>query len=114
EPGNSPRWWNPALMFGVTGGLGHWWQRQKVLSLDPGLRWLWQGLCSMAIFGVVFFWQHPLWEAPAWLAFTSLLAVAITAYGIFTRAWALAASGQIFILVSIGEFLLQMTSKKPA
>jgi uncharacterized membrane protein len=112
-PNHSPRWWSPALMIGLTVGLAHWWQRQKVLTIDPALRWFWQGICSLAIFAVVYFWQHPLWEAPAWLAFTSLLAVGITAYGIFTRAWVVAASGQIFLLVSVGEFVLQLSQRKP-
>jgi uncharacterized membrane protein len=107
-------WWNAALMIGITLGLAHWWQRQKVLTIEPAIRWFWQAVCCLAIIVVVYVWQHPLWEAPGWLAFTSLLAVAITAYGVFTRAWAVAASGQIFVLVSVVEFMLQLAGRKPA
>src|ERR1019366_6097672 len=105
QPLASPPWWNPALMIAVTVGLSHWWQRQKVLVVDSRAPLFWQGFYALALVGVLYFWLNPLVGAPAWLMLTSLLAVGITAYGVFTRVWFLAAFGQIFLLVSGAQFV---------
>jgi uncharacterized membrane protein len=109
----SPPWWNPALMIAITVGLSHWWQRQKVLVVGSQVQLLWQGLYALALVGVLYFWLNPLVDAPAWLALTSLLAIGITAYGVFTRAWFLAAFGQIFLFVSGAQFMWQLLQTKP-
>jgi hypothetical protein len=113
ESAAAPPWWNPALMIVVTTGLSHWWQRQKVVSVGGPTQGFWQGVYALAIVGVVFFWLQPLVGAPVWLVLASLLAIGITAYGVFTRAWFLAACGQIFLLVSAGQFALQLSEKTP-
>jgi uncharacterized membrane protein len=113
QPLASPPWWNPALIIAVTVGLSHWWQRQKVLGTESRGPWLWQGLYAFALVGVLYFWLNPLVGAPAWLMLTSLLAIGITAYGVFTRLWFLAAFGQIFLLVSGVQFVWQLSQAKP-
>lgn len=113
QPGVTPPWWNAALMIVITLSLSHWWQWQKVLVERMQLRWFWQGLYALAFTGVIYFWLEPLVGPPAWLVLTSLLAIGITAYGVFTRAWFLAACGQIFIFVGAGQFALQLWAKKP-
>jgi hypothetical protein len=106
-------WWNPALLIAVTLGLSHWWQHQRTLKFDREGAHLFQGLYALATVGVLFFWLHPLFNAPVWLAFTSLLAVGLTIYGVVTRAWLLAACGQFFLAVSGWEFLNQLWRDKP-
>ena len=106
--GQSPPWWNPALLLALTLLLSHWWQKQKVLVLPAEIRGLWQGLYALAIVGVLYFWLGPKCQPASWLALTSLLAIGLTAYGVFTRAWFLAACGQIFILVSGVQFWWQL------
>ncbi len=108
-----PPWWNPALLIAVTVGLSHWWQRQKVLKADSQGPLFWQALYVLALMGVLYFWLHPLVGAPAWLMLTSLLAVGITIYGVFTRLWFLAAFGQIFLFVSGVQFVWQLSQTKP-
>ena len=112
-PSVLPPWWNPALMIAVTLGLSHWWQRQKVLMTDSRGPLFWQGVYALAIVGVLYFWLNPLVDAPAWLTLTSLLAIGITAYGVFTRMWFLAAFGQLFLLISSAQFLWQLLQYKP-
>lgn len=112
-PAASPPWWNPAAMIGVTLVLSHWWQRQTVLEAGRQVPRFWQGVCALALMGILYFWLQPLVGAPAWLALTSLLAIGITAYGVFTRAWFLAACAQIFLFVSGAQFVLQLWRKKP-
>ena len=63
---------------------------------------------------MIYGWLAPKTDWPAWLAVTSLLAVGITAYGVFTRAWLLAACGQIFMVLSGVQFALQLAQTKPA
>jgi hypothetical protein len=108
-----PAWWNPALMIAISLGLSHWWQSQKVLRVSANIGSLWQGLYALAIVCVLYRWLQPADNLPAWLAWTSLLAVVITAYGVFTRAWLLALSGQIFMGVSAVLFVMQLAAGKP-
>jgi hypothetical protein len=117
EKGALP-WWNPAVVTAVTVGLSHWWQRPQRLACTGVARQTIQALYAAAAVAVLFFWLKPHFSAPAWLAFTSALAVAVTLYGYFTRAWFLAGAGQCFLLVSVGEFAWQLylepAATKPA
>ncbi len=101
-------WWNPVWVLAATLGLSHWWQRQKSLRGDEGLRQLWQGVYALATVGVLFFWLRLFFDAPGWLGITSLLAVAVTIYGVAMRAWLLAAFGQLFLWISAVEFVRQL------
>ena len=106
-------WWNPALLIAIGVALSHWWQRQPIPGLDRQGSQLIQGVYALGAVGVLFFWLHPLLSAPAWLAFSSLLAVGLTVYGAVTRAWLLAAFGQLFLAVSGWEFMNQLWREKP-
>jgi uncharacterized membrane protein len=114
EPGRLPPWWNPVLLIAITLVLSHWWQRQKFPELHPQFGLACQGVYALAIVGVIYGWLAPKTDAGPWLVVTSLLAVGITAYGVFTRAWLLAACGQIFMVVSAVQFALQLGQSKPA
>jgi hypothetical protein len=45
---------------------------------------------------------------PGWLVTTSILALGLTVYGVATRAWFLAAGGQLFIFVGVVQFAWQV------
>jgi len=109
----TPSWWNPLLMIVVTLGLSHWWQRQKTVSGDASLSVLFQTAYAIALVALVYVWLEPQNAPPAWLALTSLLAVTVTAYGVFTRNWPLAICGQIFLVVSSGQYVWQLLHAKP-
>lgn len=106
-------WWNPVLLIAITLGLSHWWQRQRQMKLNLQEGLLLQGIYALAITALLYFWLQPLCSAPAWLGVASLLAVGLTIYGAVTRAWLLAAGGQLFVLVSGWEFLNQLWHEKP-
>ena len=108
-----PPWWNPVLLMVITVALSHWWQKQKAIELRSQFGLLCQGLYALAIVGVLYFWLSPRNDAQVWLALTSLLAVGLTAYGVFTRAWFLAVCGQVFLLVSGAQFVMQLTQTRP-
>jgi len=88
---------------------------EPVRSISRGEQFeiLCQGLYALAIIGVLYFWFSPKVDTPTWLALTSLFAVGLTAYGVLTRAWLLAACGQIFMLVSAAQFTVQLWEGKP-
>jgi len=109
----SPPWWNPVLLIGLTLGISHWWQKQKVLSIPAALARFWQALYAVAIIALVYYWLAPQVQPANWLALTSILAIGITAYGVFTRSWFLAAFGQFFLLVSAVQFAWQLIQGKP-
>ena len=109
----TPPWWNPLAIIAVTLGLSHWWQHQKTVAVSRNIFICYSTVFALAVVAVALVWLHPLVAAPTWLALTSLLAVAATIYGVATRAWPLANCGQIFLAVSIWEFLRQLTGTKP-
>ena len=124
--GHSPPWWNPVLLIGLTLFLSHWWQKQTIITprdtsdtvsagrlLPAELAAFWQALYALAIVSVFYVWLSAQVQAPAWLAVTSLLAIGLTAYGVFTRAWWLAIFGQIFLAVSAAQFAWQLAQNKP-
>ncbi len=106
-------WWKPALLIAISVALSHWWQKQKVLSTRSQAALVFQAIYALAIVGVFYGWLIPQCSLPVQLAVTSLLAVGITAYGVFTRAWVLAACGQISMAFSCVQFVMQLASAKP-
>ena len=110
----APRWWNSLLLLGVTLALSHWWQKQKRLSLPGEVARFWQGLYALALAGMLYFWLNPKFSGSGWLAMTSLLAVGLTAYGVLTRAWMIAAFGQLFVVVSAIQFGAQVLQARAA
>ena len=109
----TPPWWNPLAIIAVTIGLSHWWQHQKVLAVSRNIFTCYSTIFALASIAVALVWLHPLVTAPTWLALTSLLAIATTAYGLITRAWTLAKCGQIILLDSACEFIRQALGLKP-
>jgi hypothetical protein len=109
----TPPWWNPLVIIAVTIGLSHWWQHQKAVAVGRDFLVGGSSVFALATVGVTLAWLHPLVSAPAWLALTSLLAMAVTAYGLLTRVWPLAICGQIFLGVSVCEVLNQLAHAKP-
>jgi uncharacterized membrane protein len=108
-----PHWLVPAVLVGGTLALSHWWQRQRRLTLPAEGRNLLQIVYALALVGVVFFWFQPKFAPAAWLAFLCAVAVGLTLYGVATRAWALAACAQLFLLISSVELCSQFLREKP-
>ncbi len=113
DSNSTPPWWNPLLVIAITVALTHWRQRQRTVPC-PQPHVVWQSLYALAVMMVLYLWLEPLNRPADWLTMTSLIALAITVYGVFTRAWMLAACAQIFLFISIGQFALQLANEKPA
>lgn len=111
---NRPHWLVPVTLVAGTLALSHWWQRQRRLALLTDARNVLQIVYGLALVGVVFFWFQPKFAPAAWLAFLCVLAIGLTVYGVITRAWALAACAQLFLLISSFELCQQFLNEKPA
>ena len=111
EPG---AWWNADLLVAVTVGLSHWWQRQKLLKEPRQLQAFWQGIYALATVGLLYFWLKPLVSPQGWLLLTSVLAIGLTAYGLWTRWWYVSVAAQLFLFVSAFEFVLLLFHARPA
>lgn len=109
---SSPRWWEPALLIAVSLGMSHWWQKQKILSCNSNARGFWEGLYALGIVAILYLWVHRLVTPPDWMLLASLLAIGITAYGVATRAWFLAAAAQLFVLFSGAQFIEEFWQTK--
>jgi hypothetical protein len=103
----APPWWNPVLLIGMTLGLGHWWQRQKILPGQTRLA-LQLGLSLLFVL-LVCAWAGSASAGVTWLVLSGLFAVGVTAYAVATRAWGLAACAQLFLLPALWLFLRHLT-----
>jgi len=106
-------WWNPGLLIAANLGLSHWWPNQKVLQSRTEHRFVWPLLYALSIVSLLYLWFAPNASTPMWIVSTSLLALALTAYGVLTRAWFVAAAGQIFVIISGAQFAMQLYFSKP-
>ncbi|MCU0783481.1 MAG: DUF2339 domain-containing protein, partial [Verrucomicrobia bacterium] len=105
----TPPWWNPLAMIGLTLALGHWWQKQKVIVTQTHAPLVFQLVLSLLLVFLACTWLGRACSGETWLALSSLLAVAVTAYAAATRAWWLAASAQLFLLPGAWLFLRQLS-----
>ena len=101
-------WWSPAVVIAISVAHGHWWQRTRANAWFAGAQQFFLGAYALAATALLYLWLHPQFSAPHWLAFASLLALAITAYGVVTRAWFLAGTAQLLLASSVLEFLRQL------
>ena len=113
QPAPRATWLVPALLVAATLVLSHWWQRQRHLALGAELRNVLQILYGLAFVGVLFFWLQPRFAPAAWLGFLCVLATGLTIYGVATRARALAACAQLFLIISSVELFQQFVAVKP-
>lgn len=108
-----PPWLNPLIVIATTLLMSHWWQRQKTLPTNARIVLVCQTVFAVALVALVLAWSHPAMGASMWLVFTALIALGATGYGVATRFWPLAVFGQIFIVVSVWQFCVQVWTSKP-
>ncbi|MBI3853298.1 MAG: DUF2339 domain-containing protein [Verrucomicrobia bacterium] len=104
----TPPWWNPVLLVAMTLGLGHWWQKQRIVTVEKRLPLVFQLMLSVLFVLLVCRWLGRECSDATWLALSCLLAAAVTAYAVVTRAWLLAACAQLFLLPGAWLFAQQL------
>jgi uncharacterized membrane protein len=105
---------SPAAVIAVSMVLLRWRDARSALTLPRAATRFSQGLNSLALVLILFFWLSPKFGGSAWLGISSLIAVVITAYAAMTRVWMLAATGQFFAVIAVVECTRQMLSDHPA
>lgn len=96
--------WRPVLLLLATLAVLHWWTWQTVVG-DRKLVETFESGCAFAVVALLFSWVHAHCTASQWLVAASGLALGVTGYGATTRAWRLAAAGQVFTFVAVVNFL---------
>jgi hypothetical protein len=92
----------PLIVIAVA--LMHWWQHQKALELDEKARALAQLACAAVATIVGYEWVQGACYGDARLVATSVAALGCLGYGLITRGWALAATGQVFTVIGAVSF----------
>ena len=103
--------WRPVLLLAATLAVLHWWTRQTVLG-GRTLAETFETGCAFAVAGLLYSWLHAHCTAPQWLVASSALALGVTSYGATTRAWRLAATGQVFTLVAVMNFVRHIAESR--
>jgi uncharacterized membrane protein len=106
-------WWNPGLLIAITLIMSHWWPRQDRLGQSGQTRQLWPAVYSLALNLVLYLWLTPKETGPSWIVITSAMAIGVTVYGVTTRAWFVAAFGQLFVTVAVIQFAWQLWQGSP-
>lgn len=109
---SEPPAWRPVFLLIGTLVAIHWWNRQTVVG-ERSLAETFESFYALATVGLIYSWMHGHFLAEQWLLVTSALALGITAYGVLTRAWRLAATGQCFTFVAIAEFARHLQVPHP-
>jgi hypothetical protein len=103
ETGEELPWWSIAWVGLITLLLVSWWSRQRVTRTGPWTVLL-TFIYGLALVGLVTQQVRPYLGAPGWMIASSLLSVAFLVFGAFTRVWAIAAMGQLFLLIAVRHF----------
>jgi hypothetical protein len=111
--GHSFPWWTPASVVGSSVLLLHWWQARKADDWREASHAM-QLVLAVVAAGVGICWMKAFVHGDTWLIATSLAAIGTAVYGLITRAWPVALVGQIFSVLSVGSFLVQISNGHPA
>ena len=103
----------PVALLVLTLGLIHWWQREGSRRIETNVSRVLQGLYALGVVGVLHFWLPTMVTRETWLALSAGLLLALTVYGALTRAWLIAAAGQLFAAVTVWEFARQLWEGAP-
>ncbi len=103
----------PVALMVLTLGLIHWWQREGSRRIEANVSRVLQGLYALGVVGVLHFWLPTTVSRETWLTLSAGLLLALTVYGALTRAWLIAAAGQLFAAVTVWEFARQLWEGAP-
>lgn len=137
--GGAP-WWSFALATGVNVAMGHWWTRQRVLPLDAALsqnasatgetysanplpatpalnRSFMQvmlAISALAVVAAIYTWVPAQVTRDAWVLLAAVLGLALSIYGLVTRAWMLTGFGQLLVIGGVVNFMGVLWEGRPA
>ena len=105
--------WSPLPVFAVALALTHWWQRQRALALGEETAGALQLACAIGAGATGLCWLHTTQTGDAWMIATALAACGSLLYGAVTRSWAIALVGQLFTVLSVHAFIVELVFPNP-
>jgi hypothetical protein len=109
---SSLTWWTPASVTIGAIALLHWWQSRREDGLNR-VSGVMQLVFAATAVGVGICWMRTFVHGDAWLFATSLAAIGIVTYGLLTRAWTVAIAGQVFSVLAIASFIIEIIVGHP-
>ena len=103
ETGEDLPWWTTAWVGAVTLLMITWWSRQKITRTGSWIILL-NLVYALALAGLSYETIRPRVDDQGWMVSASLLAMAFLSWGAFTRVWAIAGVGQLFLGIAVLHF----------
>ena len=104
ETGVEIPWQSTAWVAGISLVLVTWWSRQRVTRSGSWTLFL-NFFYALALAGMAHQETRPYLSAQGWMVAASFLSFAFLVYGAFSRAWAVAAVGQVFLALAVYHLL---------
>lgn len=127
-------------MTGINVAVGHWWRSQRVISLgSPGgtdalasapaspsdfsaplpalnrsFMLVMMGIAAASVVAALYAWVPRQVSRDAWILLAGVLGMSLTLYGLVTRAWMLAAFGQLLVVGGVVNFMGALWEGRPA
>lgn len=98
-------WWTTAIVTAVTLLMTTWWSRQRITRTGTWT-FILNLIYALALVGLAYQTLHPRVDDQGWMITASLLSFAFLAWGAFTRVWAIAVMGQLFLVSSVFSFFV--------
>ena len=106
-------WWNPALLVAASMTLAHWWRRQPESRQRLGIAG--QTVAALVTVILLDFWMDRALPDPKLMVVLPVLAMALLAYGAFTRTLALQIAGQLLVVsAAVTYFALLAVEPQPS
>jgi hypothetical protein len=109
DTGEELPWWSTGCVAAVTLLLVAWWSRQRTSRTGAWITVL-TFLYALALVGLAIRAMRPYLGTQDWMIAASFLSVAFLIFGAFFRVWALAAMGQLFLVIAVYHFFFPTTS----
>ncbi len=103
ESGEDLPWWSTALVAAATLFLLTWWTRQRAVQTGAGTTVL-KLVYALSLFGVTCQAVRPWVDDQGWMIAACLLSLVYLAWGMWTRVWAIAIIGQLFLALAVEHF----------
>jgi hypothetical protein len=103
DTGETQPWWTTAAVAAVTLLMLTWWSRQRVTRSGSWVILL-NLVYALALAGLAYQTIRPRVDLQQWMIDACFLSIAFLLWGAFTRVWAIAAVGQLFLGVAVYHF----------
>lgn len=106
----STPWWSPLGLLAATLACAYWWPRQRRFSFEASLGSFGQAVLAFLAVFLVFRWLDGDLglTREGWMVAGGFLTLAFLFYGLATANGWLVGFGQLFLLVAVGAFLIEL------